>query len=600
MLKDPISRYEQASREDSFRECIDFTHEEDYFSSDDSEGSSSEEEEEEMEEEEEEVIFEAQQSDPLVDKPSSSSTPMLAEVKGTDKQSNSQGTANPAVAGSCPSASRTAAKINFGNPWKDNPKARPIDTRFCFVQYSCLWKLLSSFNCNCGKSVGISEYVNGSCIIFTMRCRDLKCDTFFRWDTSEFCINGGFTSTRALISAFALTGGTFEQFSLFTKVMGCPAPSESAWYPYCKTTLGPFIRYLGEVQERNILDLIIEHMYPIVVAHDVRHDSTRNADHGTATFILENMHHVIVKLVHGHVLEVRNAEGELSQCSTNLDAFLTQLGLQSLFENIGDLIMELTRDGNSSYDTIIKEILKKFKGKEYIRNNKVYKLRTLCLCLDGWHKAKKLFKNFPNEQIKKEDVITQQCLQDKPKAVKNHFYFCLNYIDRKVADYQKGGGVLDDIKKTEFASELHRLFLNCVDHWAGYHDNCIDSKTCAKDDKNKKKLNMNAVCILGNYLRSNFTLEEAKYYLRNRMTSHTESFNRMLLSFAPKHRKFNDSYDWRVILAMIEWNENILNREVSNAAYYLCLIFEIVNSNSLFNCDTTAKRSGPKKINSHE
>ena len=185
----------------------------------------------------------------------------------------------------------------------------------------------------------------------------------------------------------------------------------------------------------------------------------------------------------------------------------------------------------------------------------------MLLCLDGWHKAKKISENWPTAEINKLDVVSKDCLSDKQKAVKNHFYFCLNNIDQKVSAYTAAGNLLTEAKVLEFGEELYHAFLSCVEHWCGWHQKCPNKEHCESRSKQHKLIeSLTAANVLAEYLKNNFTLAEARYYIRNRQTSFIESFNRMLLRFAPKHLTFNDSYAWRITLAMLEWNENILTR----------------------------------------
>ena len=201
------------------------------------------------------------------------------------------------------------------------------------MQYNSLIKLLESMQCGCLKAVSVESRVQGSCILFKMRCKEQNCDYFTEWSTSERCVNGGFTSNRALIASFALFGGTFTQFSEFASVLGCPAPTKAIWFKFCKSTLSPAVQHLGKLQEKRIRELVEKYLYMLVIGHDVRHDHVRNAENATAVYMAVNLYNVIIKMDHAHVLEVRDKDGQLSQASTNLDAFLTELGLDQLFDD---------------------------------------------------------------------------------------------------------------------------------------------------------------------------------------------------------------------------------------------------------------------------
>jgi hypothetical protein len=326
---------------------------------------------------------------------------------------------------------------------------------------------------------------------------------------------------------------------------------------------------MESIQEKAILRLIAKYLYPIVIAHDVRHDHTRSAEHATVTFMAENLYHIIVSMRHAHVLAVRDANGNLTQSSSHLDPFITKIGMNDLFSEIGDLIEEIVRDGNSSYKSIMDELLMNFKNKTWTRNGKERKLNLKFVCLDGWHKAKKLSKKYPFAQIKKEAALVQNQLSDKQQPIVNHFFFCLKYVDNQVEELHKSQRLTPDEYKVQhaaLATKLYHMFHNCVVHWMGQHVYCVPESPCKKDKNYTLKLvqitSPRAVVILSEYLNSVFPEEEAIYYLRNRMTSHAESFNRMLLHFVPKFKTFLESYDWRVDLAKLDWNENAPNRDV--------------------------------------
>ena len=469
--------------------------------------------------------------------------------------------------GSRPTRETVDKEINYSNPYADG---RKDEYRFCFVQLNSLIKLLKMIKCKCNKYVEIDDKIErGSCVYFKLVCKSKTCDTKISWTTSDTSCNGGWSSNKALIASFAMAGGCFEQFSTYMDILGCPAPAESTWYKFTKTTLGPAIRKMESIQEKAILCLITKYLYPIVIAHDVRHDHTRSAEHATVTFMAENLYHIIVSMRHAHVLAVRDASGNLTQSSSHLDSFITKIGMNDLFREIGDLIEEIVRDGNSSYKTIMEDLLMNLKDKTWKRNNEERKLNLKFVCLDGWHKAKKLSKKYPFKKIKKEAAIVQNQLSDKQQPIVNHFFFCLEYVDNQVEELHKSKHLTPaDYTKLheEQADKLYNMFHNCVMHWMGIHDSCVPESPCKKDENYSLKLvkitSPRAVVILTEYLDSVFPRDEAIYYLRNRMTSHAESFNRMLLHFVPKFKTFLESYDWRVDLAKLDWNENAPFRDV--------------------------------------
>ena len=68
--------------------------------------------------------------------------------------------------------------------------------------------------------------------------------------------------------------------------------------------------------------------------------------------------------------------------------------------------------------------------------------------------------------------------------------------------------------------------------------------------------NIKAVSLLTDYLRSFQIINNIPYYRYCRSTADVESFNNVITIYAPKRLHFQKTYEMRVCLVILHWNEN--------------------------------------------
>jgi hypothetical protein len=135
-------------------------------------------------------------------------------------------------------------------------------------------------------------------------------------------------------------------------------------------------------------------------------------------------------------------------------------------------------------------------------------------------------------------------LSDKGSLLSSHFHAC---------SHRCNGGD---------AKLLRTYFLNCLRHWEGDHAMC-ESSHC-KSEKQSSKVALNHILSLATlYLvftsgkpGTNMTLDNLRYYVRDLATSICESFHSYLTFWAPKGIDFSSSYETRILMAELCWNEN--------------------------------------------
>jgi hypothetical protein len=119
------------------------------------------------------------------------------------------------------------------------------------------------------------------------------------------------------------------------------------------------------------------------------------------------------------------------------------------------------------------------------------------------------------------------------------------------------------------AETLRGYLLNCLDHWAGIHTRCLNF-TCTSEPYSSRVLLTHVVAFMTLYRvftskgHTDMTLEALKFYTKDVPTSLCESFHSYLMYWAPKKVHFGGSYETRILMAELCWNDNLerLKREL--------------------------------------
>ncbi|CAN8008508.1 unnamed protein product [Ixodes pacificus] len=133
-------------------------------------------------------------------------------------------------------------------------------------------------------------------------------------------------------------------------------------------------------------------------------------------------------------------------------------------------------------------------------------------------------------------------LSDKCKLVRNHAYFAMATC---------GGS----------ATKLRTTLLNCVDHFCGRHENCVENSPCKTTGHVPSALLIKdpaAEKLLFSFLRSTTIFKNAEDYIQAKDTYYVKSFNNAMLIYLDKRiHYFDNSYNLRQSLAVLDWNEHV-------------------------------------------
>lgn len=143
-------------------------------------------------------------------------------------------------------------------------------------------------------------------------------------------------------------------------------------------------------------------------------------------------------------------------------------------------------------------------------------------------------------------------LSDKAKATKTHVYWAMRNNDGTAAGFQQ-------------------YLLNIVDHYQGKHDLCHQDSRCKHAGyicSKKEVSDPKAVDAYRTAIMKTTIYKNPSDYLLCRDTFYIESFHVVVLIYAPKRIHFgDDTYEMRVSLAILDWNENV-GRDVYSVQYY--------------------------------
>lgn len=122
------------------------------------------------------------------------------------------------------------------------------------------------------------------------------------------------------------------------------------------------------------------------------------------------------------------------------------------------------------------------------------------------------------------------------------------------------------------ADELRRYIVNIVDHYQGDHSNCHQESRCQEEGyvcSKKPLVTAQAIAAYRKAIVGTNMYKFAEDYALCRDTYWIESLHMVMLIYAQKRIHFSckDTYEMRMQLAVLDWNENVL-REATSEQFY--------------------------------
>lgn len=117
---------------------------------------------------------------------------------------------------------------------------------------------------------------------------------------------------------------------------------------------------------------------------------------------------------------------------------------------------------------------------------------------------------------------------------------------------------------TENTTEFQKRLLSSIFHWTNNHEHCFDTAKCKRSryfHHNPYITHPVAIVSLYHLWTSkrpgtNMSLEELKYFRKMLVTSKNECFHSFLIHWVPKAYYWKETYETRVFMAEMHWNEN--------------------------------------------
>ncbi|CAN7979092.1 unnamed protein product [Ixodes persulcatus] len=250
---------------------------------------------------------------------------------------------------------------------------------------------------------------------------------------------------------------------------------------------------------------------------DARHACRKNSFH-TDVVALGQKHHKVVGIVH-----VTKKEEPSSQKHE-------ALGTRRLYEYFRERNITVN-DHSHDRNTTVNKLIREQNGPT--NSN------------DRWHAAKGTLKGMKAIAFgpqKNEGRTWHVELSDKCKLVRNHAYFAMATCEGS-------------------ATKLRTTLLNCVDHFCGRHENCVEDSPCKTTGHVPSALLIKdpvAEKLLSSFLRSTTIFKNAEDYIQAKDTHYVESFNNAMLIYLDKRiHYFDNSYNLRQSLAVLDWNEHV-------------------------------------------
>ncbi|XP_078583012.1 uncharacterized protein LOC144865863 [Branchiostoma floridae x Branchiostoma japonicum] len=263
-----------------------------------------------------------------------------------------------------------------------------------------------------------------------------------------------------------------------------------------------------------------------VIITDARHDSVTKCDHTTVTAL---------GMSHSKVIAISNISRE-EEYEAQAREVKGTLDVIDAIEGKGLKVVEGAHDN-------LRTINKLYREKGWKNSN------------DTWHATKKIpreMKKITRGKQKEEGETWFPELQDKCASTKTGFYWSMKHC----------GGVADNIRAS---------ILNMVEHYMGNHGKCHKTSPCQQRTWKPSKVLLKdekSIEAYRQFLKSTEIYKNAENYVMCRDTFMVESFNNVVLIYAPKRIHFGKvNFDMRTQLAVLDWNTNVL-RDTYSCVFY--------------------------------
>lgn len=390
----------------------------------------------------------------------------------------------------------------------ENSSHVPIITEGSSQAHVCSW------NFTCSDCVQTSEWVSSS-----------------KTDTNDHSVN------IMILSSWLNCGRTYEQYRDFFCGIHSPKTSKKNFFQFQKGDWAQTVMGYSKMQKERILEqrkielgIAPNDKVPLSVLLDSCYDSCRNAEHSTVT-IMDALDHRILWSESGHRKEAYNKKGKWSDHASNLEAILAERSLTALQDKLS--VVKLVNDGAPIYSTL----LRRAKTSGIVSPSCVN-------AIDPWHFTKSLMKKLSKALSSDSDRLS---------IIEQQLRLWIHYV----------------ITHCEGNSELFlKLLKNAPVHWrnnqSGDHSSCCSQSPCQSLKEPLFKSNDLKLLIitpdeaqeLMDFLNLEVTPKIASEVCYGLFTSYLESFHRTLLIYAPKTHNFSFSYELRIALATLDWNEH--------------------------------------------
>ncbi|XP_074611041.1 uncharacterized protein LOC141865606 [Acropora palmata] len=281
-----------------------------------------------------------------------------------------------------------------------------------------------------------------------------------------------------------------------------------------------------------------------VIITDARHDSSRGSQHTTVSALSHSNKKVVYSLNWSKEDMSAAASREIPMTKQVIDS-LAILGEAKKKKKLSPSWKGLPgyQVGEVAHDYV--PGLKQWFSTKGIKNS-----------YDSWHGGKgvkKAFKKVASGLVRDAEKSWFAELSDKVKCTKMHIYYAMKNCNGD-------------------ADVLRNYIANIVDHYQGNHTKCHQDSRCKEDGyvcSKKPLVSERAIAAYRKAVEGTTVFKNAEDYGLCRDTYWIESLHLVMLIYTPKRIHFSraDTYEMRIQLAILDWNENLL-REASSLQFY--------------------------------
>jgi hypothetical protein len=419
------------------------------------------------------------------------------------------------------------------------------------------------------------------------------------WLSGETSVDGGFPAVHQEIFHSSLCCGLgYTQLSEFFGVLGCNLPSKDTCHAvYNGTTRKSGLGTLAAIERvwQQELSARREALLgkPVALYLDARFDSTRDAYHGTVTFI---------EVVSGCILGMVTVKKTTVGNAWKIEDAAVRKGLEELVED-GVEISEGIHDDKRSVDTILaeynivsqKDLWHKAKGLSNKFRDQLMRLpkdalKSIEECqsrsdvasltmtqMQSWLRTRGL-----STRGKKIDLVEAVCrvvqfpdnLDDETEGADDeilvHNTRTLRFpeLTQHALDYRFKSWFYVCCRARALAGDddselLARDVRNAALHWSGDHSACLlldSSRKCVVENWGKERAyflpESPTFDAVTDWLRKRITPSSMRFYTRARENFLSETVHSLMNKYAPKRIHYQKTHIARLACAGLDWNEN--------------------------------------------